>query len=471
MTNYSLAEILHPQSIAVAGATPGGRRGPDFVETLIGLGFKGKIFPVNPSYPEVDGLKCYPTLMDFPDPVDYVICAIPAKAVPGLIDDCTRKGVKAIHIYTGRFGETGRPDEVELEQEVLRRAKKGGVRIIGPNCMGVYHPKQGMGWSEDFSTEPGTVGMAFQSSYAAHDFINMVMPRGIRFSKVIGFGNATDFNESDYLDYLSSDPETKIILMYIEGVKDGRRFLATLRKAAATKPVVIIKGGKGAAGTRAAASHTASLAGSREVWETVITQAGAFSANSLEELMDLAVSFHFLPPIKRNHVGIAGSGGGPSVIAADLCEEAGLNVVPIPVDMREELKSKNIPIWDWLGNPVDMSMTGGAVGAGDMLRLFADSPDFDFLIAIMGEPHYKKRQQSLTADAFLQRFGLDGLRKPLLAIVPDKSMRVNDYEDHYARLFAEIRTKLIDSKIPVYPTMGRAACAVKKLITYYQKRP
>ena len=154
--------------------------------------------------------------------------------------------------------------------------------------------------------------MASQSSYAPHDLIVLAKPRGIRFSKVIGYGNALDFNECDFLDYLAEDPETSVILMYVEGVKDGRRFLRSLRAATKTKPVILIKGGKGEAGARAAASHTGSLAGSMQAWRTAVAQAGGIPADSLEEMMDYALTFDMLGPISGSRVGIAGSGGGPS---------------------------------------------------------------------------------------------------------------------------------------------------------------
>jgi len=466
----SLEEILNPKSIAVIGATPAGRIGHSFVTALLELGFKGKIYAVNPSYSEVDGLRCYSSLTEIQESVDYAICAVPTRIVPTIVDDCSQKGVKAIHIYTGRFGETGRREESELEQEVLRLARKRGIRLIGPNCMGLYCPRQGIGWSDKFPTEPGTVGMASQSSYIAHDFILMAVPRGIRFSKVIGFGNALDLNECDYLDYLARDTETKIILMYIEGVKDGRRFLRTLRQVTATKPVIIIKGGRGKAGAKAAASHTASLAGSITTWKAALAQAGAISADSIEELIDLAVSFHFLPPIRGYRVGVLGTGGGPSVLAADECEEAGLDVIPMPNEIREELRGKGVPVWDWIGNPVDLTIAGGAFGPGDLLQMMGKSESFDLLVAITGEPHYKRQQQRLTADAYVERYRNDDpKRKPLLVVVPDKSLDVNSYEEPSARLFSEIRTKLVAAGIPFYPTVGRAARAARKLVDYYQK--
>jgi acyl-CoA synthetase (NDP forming) len=465
----SLDKLLQPRSIAIVGASS--RSMPDFVIALKNLGFKGGLYLVNIKEPEVHGIKTYLNVNDIPGPVDYVITAIPAPAVPGFIDDCARKGVKVAHLYTGRFSETGRAQDADLEQEVLRRAKKGGVRIIGPNCMGLYNPKLGIGWSDDFPTDSGPVGMASQSSFAPHDLIMAATPRGLRFSKVTCFGNALDLNECDFLDYLTDDPDTKIILFYIEGVKNGPQFLRSLRRAAESKPTIIIKGGKGEAGARAAASHTASLAGSIQTWKALVNQAGAIFATSLEEMTDYALAFSFIKSISGPNVGIAGSGGGPSVLAADQCEDAGLKVIHLPDTIREELKRKDISIWDWVSNPVDMSITGGLFSAGDLLNMMARDPHFDLLIAIMGEQHYQKRMTGMTADNFLKRYGLSGLEgKPLLAVVPDKSHDLVRCDEPSLRLMADIRTRLVELRIPVYPTMERAARAARMLLDYYNRK-
>lgn len=463
-----LHHLLEPQSIAIFGASDVAR--PDFIASLQALGFRGSLYVVNPRYPVVHGMKSYPTIDEVPGPVDYAISAVPASVVPGIIDDCARKGVRIIHLYSARFSETGRPQDAELEREVLRRAQKGGVRIIGPNCMGLYYPKLGIAWTDDFPKEPGHIGMASQSSYAPHDLILAGTPRGMRFSKVIGYGNALDFNESDFLEYLMEDSETRVILMYVEGVKDGRRFLATLRRAAAKKPVIVAKGGKGEAGARAAASHTASLAGSVQTWKAAIGQSGAIAVDSLEEMMDYAISFTTLGPIAGPNVGIAGSGGGPSVLAADQCEQEGLRVVPLPGEIRQELKRRNIGIWDWVGNPVDMSISGGAFSTGDLLSLMAANPGFDLLIVIMGEMHYRSRQKGLTAEAFLDRFALDKAKgKPLLAVIPEKSLDAKELDLPITRVMAEVRSRLVAAGIPIYPTMTRAARSAKVVIDYYRR--
>ncbi len=471
MSTHILEEILHPQSIAVVGVRGSPSVRGDLFTPLLKFGFKGKIYPVNPKYSELQGIKAYPSLRDIPGSVDHVISCIPASGVLNLLEDCSEKGVKCVHLYTARFGETGRREAAELEQAILRQARKSGIRLIGPNCMGIYHPRARISFQENFPKESGSAGLTSQSAGAGSELIRLASLRGIRFSKAISYGNALDFNECDFLDYLSQDPETKLILMYIEGVRDGKRFFNTLRQAASTKPVIILKGGREKSGARAAASHTASLAGSTKIWEAMVTQAGAISAENLDEVIDLATSFYFLPPITGLRVGVAGGAGGDAVLGADQCEKVGFDVIPLPTEIREELKSKNNPIWDWIGNPVDTSIGADeAFTAGDMLQMMARNQNFDLLITIIHEPH-QRDQQGISAEAHLKQYKLKGSKlKPLLAVVPDRGLGIDEYDDLTWKLTCEVRTKLIADNIPFYPTIGRAATAARKLIDYYQKR-
>lgn len=475
MSTHPLEEILHPQSIAVVGASDNpNAAGYCFTDVLIQHEFKGKIYPVNPRYSEIFGLKCYPNLKDIPSSIDYVISCVPAREVLGMLQDCSQKEVKAVHLYTARFSETGHRDAVELEREVLKQAKKSGIRLIGPNCRGVYYPKQGISFYYDFPKESGLLGLISQTGGGAGVFIESASLRGAYFSKAISYGNAIDLNESDYLEYLAQDSETRVIMMYIEGVKDGKRFFNTLRQAASIKPVIVLKGGRGKSGARIAASHTASLAGSLSIWKALIRQAGAVSADSIEEMIDLAVSFYFLPQITGLRVGIAGGSGGPSVLGADECEEAGLDVVPLPQEMREEFKNMGASGWDWIRNPADMSMLGGFDFTGsDMLGMMSRYPDFDLLIGYIQDiPSSKKELRIPTLKAGVE--GYIGVKKesakPLLMIVPDKSVGIKDYDDLSWKAICEARTNLIAADIPIYPTIGRAAKAAKKLIDYYQRR-
>jgi acyl-CoA synthetase (NDP forming) len=496
MAEYSLEEVLHPRSIAVVGASDDGR-GSQFFGVLVDFGFEGALYPVNPKYSEVMKMKAYPTVKDIPGPVDFVISAAPAPQVPQIMRDCALKGVKGIHLFTARFSETGREDAAELEREVLRIAKEGGVRIIGPNCMGVYYPRMGIAFQPQFPKVSGSVALASQSGQAAGEIINKTTQRGAFFNKAISYGNAIDFNEADFLEYFAADPEVKVIMMYIEGPKNGSRFFNVLREVTRIKPVVIIKGGRGQAGTRATASHTASLAGATEVWNTMIEQSGAISANSIDELVDLAVSFHFLPPITGRRAGVAAGAGGATVLAADQCEEAGLDVVPLPQDMREELKKQGIQIWDWISNPADFSINMGDenFGPAELLKMEAMHPGFDLIIASInipgfgGPPGSRGRRGgggppmrggppwamlNLTPEQIVKQYKEIADYKPVLGLLQDMSPAPisdeDEDDDDRWKMVCEVTAELIKNNIPYYPTVSRAASAANKLIDYYQKR-
>ena len=478
MPNDILEEIFHPQSIAVAGASNNSASwGYSYTHHLLDYGFRGKIYPVNPNYDEVLGIKAYPTVKDIPGCVDYVISCVRASGIPDMLDDCSHKGVKAVHLYTARFSETGRQEAVDLEQKILKQARSYGIRLIGPNCMGVYYPRQGLSFGYNLPKDPGVVGMASQTGGGASSFVYLASLRGVRFSKVVSYGNALDLNECDYLDYFTHDAETEIILMYIEGVKDGKRFIDSLRHATAVKPVIVIKGGRGESGTRAISSHTASLAGSPQVWEAAVNQAGAISARDFDEMADLATSFYFLPPVHGPRVGIIGGGGGPCVLAAEACEEAGLDVIQLPAEIRKKMRSNGITIWDWVGNPTDVSILGGSgLTDLDMLHLMAENRNFDLLIANLNESTMVTLATEERLTLGLQRAVEGYIRikeeysKPLLVTIGEKSFGVNQYDGRIWRLVSEIGTKLINAGIPFYPNINRAAVAAKKIIDYYSRR-
>ncbi len=378
-----LESLFQPRSVAVVGASANERnRGHGFVKDLIDFGFPGPIYPVNPRLDEMLGLKAYHRLQDIPGPVDFVISAVPASAILELVEGARAKGTKLLHLFTARFSETGREEEAELERELERRIREAGIRLIGPNCMGLYHPKQKLTFGADMPSEPGNIGFLTQSGSHAFRVLKRGGARGLRFSKVVSYGNALDLNEADFLDYFAEDPDTEIIAAYIEGVKEGRRFFGALRRAAARKPVVLLKGGRSAAGHAAASSHTAALASQMTVWEAAVRQAGALEVHTVNDMLDLMVAFTNAGPARGNRVGVLGGAGGGMVEAADLCAEAGLELPPLSDDMREALREKLPHAWDWISNPIDISITGG--GHSDtftLLEMMAASPDFDAIIA------------------------------------------------------------------------------------------
>ena len=468
-SDHPLENILHPKSITVVGTSDKGRGG-GFITPLLEQGFKGDIYPVNPKYEEVMGMKAYPRIKDIPGEVDFVISSIPSSGVLEMIDDCAIKGVKGIHMFTARFSETGRKEGAELEKEVLRRVKQSGIRLIGPNCMGVYYPDMGIAFNMSMPLESGRVGLASQSGQAVMEIVMTAAQRGIRFSKAISYGNALDFNECDYLEYLTQDQQTDIILMYIEGVRDGKRFPKVLQAAAKVKPVIIVKGGRGNAGARAIASHTASMAGSRELWQAVVDQAGAVSAADLEELVDIAVAFNFLPRMTRNHVGVAGGGGGSSVLAADLCEEAGLDVYPLSDSIRAELKERGSDIWDWISNPADFSIAMGDRSKATMvIETMADSPDYDFVMVFVHGP-WRSSPKPFDLDEHLKIFKLHFRdQKPFVVVFDDRPRGGGKVAAEHMDMMDQIKSRIIADNIPSVPTLGRAAQSVSKMIQYYQK--
>ena len=329
---HPLDFLFHPRSVAVVGISRKRREwnaGKMFLDIYRRSGFSGAVYPVSRSGGEIKGLKCYPSLADVPGPVDYVISSIPATGVLQLMDDAAAKGVRCIHFFTAGFRETGEEDRVELESQVLEKARRAGIRLIGPNCMGLYCPSSGLSFHHGFPREPGPVAFISQSGLNAEDAVNQGALYGVRFSKVISYGNAADLDESDFFDYCTADPETEIIPSYIEGVKDGGRFVRALKAASAAKPTIILKGGLTSAGSRAARSHTGSLAGSPQVWDALCRQCGALSVDSLDELIDMAITFRFLKRPAGRGLAVIVIGGGASVLAADDAEKLGLSMPPL----------------------------------------------------------------------------------------------------------------------------------------------
>ena len=320
---HPLDYIFHPRSIAVVGISA------DFpkiwikmlyLDSLLHKGYPGQIYLVNPKGGEMEGLPIYRTLKDIPGPVDHVVVSIPAPYTPKLMEECRDIGVKVVHVFSSGYAETGEPDRIELQNRLVEIARQGNMRIIGPNCLGLYYPGGRIGLSPDFPMEPGPVGYLCQSGGNVSYGVRHAAARGLRFSKVVSYGNACDINECDLLDYFAEDPETRVIAAYIEGVKDGARLIKALNKAAAAKPVVVFKGGFTGGGLRAAASHTGSLAGTDVAWDTLIRQAGAIRVYSVEEMVDMLVALlrvHIrLLEVVQHHdgVGLGRDGGRRQVV-------------------------------------------------------------------------------------------------------------------------------------------------------------
>ena len=468
-----LAALFRPQSIAVVGASANQRsQGYEFVQGLVEFGYPGAVYPVNPKLSELLGLKAYARLEDIPGPVDFVISAVPAGAALEVVEGAKAKQAKLIHFFTARFSETGRADAAELERELSRRTKEAGIRVIGPNCMGLYYPRGKITFEPHFKFEPGNVGFLTQSGSHAYRVIGRGTERGLRFSKVISYGNGIDLNEADFLCHFAEDPETEVIAAYVEGVHDGRRFLGALRHAASKKPVVVLKGGRTTAGRAAAASHTAALASQQAVWRAAVRQAGALEVSSLNDLIDMLVAFRSAGPASGPRVAVLGGAGGETVESADLCNEAGLDVAPIPSDIREALREKLPHSWDWVGNPIDASiLTWGRFEAADVLQMMVASPAYDLVIANVRGLEWVAAEEEGGGAVFrgaielLKRLGKENGKAAML-VMGDPEAR----EEWRRDLALHARRELAAAGVAIYPDMDRAARAMGRYVRYLAER-
>jgi len=472
----SLGRLFSPSSVAIVGASLNPFSGGyQFTRFLIDHGFQGKLHLVNPASGEILGLKVYPRLTEIPEPsVDYVISCIPAESVLPLLDDCSKKNVKLVHLYTARLKETGRDKETRLQGEILGKAKKLGIRILGPNCMGVYYPKLGLSFNHDLPRESGSVGGFFQSGGGAAEFVRYAALRGVRFSKVISYGNASDIDEVELLDYFASDDETKVIASYIEGVKDGRRFVESLALAAKRKPVIVLKGGRGRTGARLALSHTASLAGSLNVWKAALKQCGATMVGDFQELIDQVVAFTFLPPITGRRVTISGGGGGKSMVSADVWEEEGFELPELTADFRKKLKETVPGLWDWVRNPIDASLfIGTPVVDINVLEWLSNEEGSDILVANLtqDDPLPEDIWENVLVPNFLNSvMAIKNRGKAIVCVIETGEIGPAEMERWKWRAIAETRRQIVNQGLAVFPSPERAAKAIRKLVDYWAWR-
>ncbi len=441
-----------------------------FVQPLKEAGFPA-IYPVNPKYTEVLGLPCYPNLQAISQVVDHVIVSIPAESALVLLDDCAAKGVKSVHFFTAGFSASGYTERAELERAMLSKARAGGFRIIGPNCVGLHVPRSRLSNIIGLPVAPGLIGFISQSGGYAQNLPYYSSPRGLRFSKVVSYGNALDVDESELLEYLSQDPETEIIAAYIEGVKDGRRFLNALKKATARKPVVIYKGGTTEAGARAARGHTASLAGSAAAFDALCRQMKAIRVDDIEELADVLVALRFTSPLPRGiGVGVAGQGGGPSVLAGDEMERAGLRLPCLSPEVQAGLR-QFLPLAGAIfGNPVDATDLLSPEAITATMRVVGKVPDIHMLVYHMGfHPVSRWASGRLSTETFLKPAveALLGVQretgKPVvLALRPPPNLR--GMKD-----FLATQEAFVLAGFPVFHSLFQAAKAIALVVAWNQR--
>ncbi len=345
----SLDAFFYPSSVAVFGSFKKGAIAYEILRNIVEGGFDGNILPVNPKGGRVEiAGKSFEIGEKLEEPVDTAIIAVPAKIVPDLIDEIGPLIRGAVVISAG-FSEVGNG---ELERELVQRAKKHGVRIIGPNCAGIFGVHGRFFGSFEVRVKPGGLALISQSGAFGGAALAMGNDEGVGFSAFVSYGNAADLNESDFLEYFADDENTRAIALYIEGVKDGRRFLKALRYASSKKPVIVLKAGKSASGAKAAASHTGSLAGSYEIYRAAFKQAGAIEVEEMEEVFDAAKAFEMYAKAGKR-VAVITNSGGPGVLATDKLERLGLEIAKLGEETVEALRSF-LPSQCSVKNPIDL---------------------------------------------------------------------------------------------------------------------
>jgi acyl-CoA synthetase (NDP forming) len=297
--------------------------------------------------------------------------------------------------------------------------------------------------------------------------------QGIRFSKVVSYGNGLDIDESDLLDYFAKDDDTGIIGAYFEGIKNGSKFYRSLKAASEKKPVIAIKGGRGQAGSRAVSSHTAAIAGSMNIWDMAFRQAGAIQVKDIGEMMDLAMLFNWLPPVRGNRAAIMGGGGGKGIMSADLAEDAGLVLPPLSAAIREQLKGVMPELWDWLGNPADFSVLGdNAISAGEIPRIFSESPEFDFLVIQISDDNPLADDMWTAVTQMEVDNAINAARqklKPVIATLSSGKPGFRDFDNVRWKTISGYRTKLIDAGVPTFDDIGEAVRAMNKFVGYWKR--
>mgnify|MGYP001565302756 CR=1 FL=1 len=461
--------LFAPKTVAVVGASTKGTALPNiFIRRIREFGYSGEIYPIHPSAEEIDGLRAYRSLAETPQPVDYAYIAIAAAQIPALLS-AAKGHVRYAQVISSGFGEVD--EGKNLQDELAAAARAGGMRLLGPNSLGIYTPRGRVTFTEIGPKETGPVGIISQSGGLGTDIIRRGMGRGLRFSGLVTVGNCADITPSDLLEFYLADPQTRVIGMYIETAKDGRRLFEILRDAKSRKPVVILKGGRTRQGLMAAASHTGSLAGDDRVWIALSRQTGCILVDTLDQFIDTLLMFQTLTPQPQHptqRVVLFGNGGGTSVLATDFFARLGLDVVPFAQPIIEALAALRLPPGTSITNPVDCPVGTLQQEEGRVAEKILD------IIYASGKP--EALVVHLNLSAFVGRTKpevLDNLMQAALRAqshYPGQAHFIlvlrSDGEPTLEERKREFRANAVALGIPVYDEMANAGHALAALQAY-----
>jgi acetate---CoA ligase (ADP-forming) len=426
-TAASLRPLLQPRGVAVIGAS---RRpssiGRRVLEAIVAAGFSGPTYAVNAHGGEIAGQKTYASARDVPPGVDLAVVAVPASAVLGVVDDCAAVGIRSLVIISAGFAEAG-ADGRALQHQLTQTVRKHGMRMVGPNCMGVINADPVVRLNASFSPifpPAGHIGLLSQSGALGIAILELATERGLGLSTFVGAGNKADVSGNDLLEYWESDPSTRVLLLYLESFGNPRRFARLARRISRQKPIVVVKSGRTRAGSKAAGSHTAALAANDGAVDALLAQSGVIRADTLDEMFDVASCLDLQPLPQGRRMAILTNAGGPGILAADACDSAGLTLVEFSSDTRERLAAV-LPAMASVGNPVDMIASAGPAEYTQTIATLLAAPEVDSLMVIFTPVDVT------TADAILQaiRDGVTTARhagatsKPVVACVMAKPGR------------------------------------------------
>jgi acyl-CoA synthetase (NDP forming) len=461
----NLKLFFEPKSVAIIGAsrTPG-KLGYNILRNLIDLGFEGDLYPVNPKATEILGLKAYSGVDSIPGPLDIAVIATPAPTTSEIMESCARKRVKGTVVISSGFSEEG---NATLEEKMVKIAKKAGIRIIGPNTTGVLNTANG--FTSSFvpgigRAKRGHVAIVAQTGvFLGYLLAYVISSQQFGLSKVVGLGNKCDVDDVEVLEYLGNDPETKVICMYIEGVKDGRSFLSAARWVSTKKPVLVLKSGVTEKGAKVARSHTGSLAGRSKIFGAACRQAGVIQVESFEELIDFAKAFALQPLPEGTNIGIMSVTGAGCVIATDSAIKNGFQIPDLTSETIEVIRKISPPWHKKVGNPVDMgpAIEVGMYSPSEALNVFntafnalLEDKNLDSLIVVFfglyrSFPMFEAALSGITSTR-------ERARKPLLFSISGDKEATDEI------------TKLLESNgFPVYPEVTRAIAAMSAMSEYY----
>ncbi len=457
MVDPNIEALFKPRSIAVVGASRHpGKIGYTILKNIIECGYKGKIYPVNPKADQILGLRAYKSLTEIPDEVDMAIIVVPEPIVLKVAEEAGRKGVKVLVVITSGFSEVG---NVEAEKKLVEIAKKYGMRVLGPNIFGIaytpanlnatFGPKDLRAGPIAFITQSGALGIAL---------MGWTIMEEIGISAIVSMGNMCDIDPVDVSYFLADDPNTRVITIYLEGLKpgQGQRFITEMKKITKKKPVIVIKAGRSKRGAQAAASHTGSLAGSDQIYSAAFKQAGILRALTVEEMFDWARAFAEQPIPRGERTIIITNGGGVGVLATDAAEEYGVELIMPSEQLKEELR-KAMP---WFGspkNPVDLTGQAGVENYVKALEIAYESPEVDNIVVLYC-------RTAILDPRDLARAIIDVVKKHKDKQKPIVAGFVGGYDTYEAM-------KILNRNgIPAYPSPERAVASLAAMIKYMKYR-